>query len=135
MISSSPQVFRQALVGWVVRPGYDIKYLKNEKKKIMAVCKFDCGFRIHASPMQGERTFQIKTFKPKHACGMKFNSYLVTSSYIATKYQQRMGDTLKWSIPVMQKELRRELKVDLSKNKLYRAKRKAAENIFGDIRV
>ena len=85
--------------------------------------------------MQGERTFQIKTFKPKYTCGMKFKSHLVTSSYIANKYQQRMSDNPKWSIPAMQKELRRELKVDLSKDKLYRAKRKAADNISRDIRV
>ena len=44
-----------------------------------------------------------------------------------------MSDNPKWSIPAMQKELRRELKVDLSKHKLYRAKRKAANNISGDI--
>ena len=135
MIFSSPQVFRQALVEWTVRQGYDIKYLKNENKRITVVCKFDYGFRIHASPMQGEKTFQIKTFKPKHTCGMKFKSHLVTSSYIANKYQQRMSDNPKWSIPAMQKELRRELKVDLSKDKLFRAKRKAADNISGAIRV
>ena len=46
-----------------------------------------------------------------------------------------MSDNPKWSIPAMQKELRREQKVDLSKDKLYRAKRKATNNIFGDIRV
>ena len=44
-----------------------------------------------------------------------------------------MSDNPKWSIPAMQKELRRELKVDLSKHKLYRAKRKASDNISGDI--
>ena len=83
--------------------------------------------------MQSEKTFQIKTFKPKHECGMRFQNHLVTSSYIASKYQQRMSDNPKWSIPAMQKELRRELKVDLSKHKLYRAKRKASDNISGDI--
>ena len=87
MTFSSPQVFRQALVEWTVRQGYDIKYLKNENKRITALCKYDCGFRIHASPMQGEKTFQIKTFKPKHECGMRFQNHLVTSNYIASKYQ------------------------------------------------
>lgn len=83
--------------------------------------------------MQGEKKFHIKTFKPKHECGMRFQNHLVTSSYIATKHQQRMSDDTKWSIPAMQKELRRELKVDLSKHKLYRAKRNASDNISSDI--
>lgn len=65
--------------------------------------------------MQGERTFQIKTSKLKHACGMKLKSHLVTSSYIANRYWQIMSDDPKWSIPAMQKELRRDLNVDLLK--------------------
>ncbi|RWR92132.1 putative histone h2a.5 [Cinnamomum micranthum f. kanehirae] len=46
-----------------------------------------------------------------------------------------MSDDPKWSIHAMQKELRRDLNVDLSKDKLYRAKRMAVDNISGDITV
>ena len=51
VIFLSPQVLRQALIEWTVKQGNDIKYLKNENKKITVVCKFDYGFRIHASPI------------------------------------------------------------------------------------
>ena len=91
MIFSSPQVFRRALAEWTVRQGYDIKYLKNENKRITAVSKFNCGFRIHVSLMQGERTFQIKIFKLKHACGMKFKSHLVTSESAARANENVLG--------------------------------------------
>ncbi|XXG86180.1 hypothetical protein AAC387_Pa11g1123 [Persea americana] len=46
-----------------------------------------------------------------------------------------MSDNPKWSILAMQKLLRRELKVNLSKHKLYKANWKALDNISGDIRV
>ena len=59
MIFSSPQVFKQALVEWTVRQGYDIKYLKNENKRIMAICKFDCGMH-HPCRVRGH-------FKLRHS--------------------------------------------------------------------
>ena len=63
---SNAQVFRQAMKEWNVQNGYDIKYIRNENKRITAFCKVECGWRIHASPMQGEKTFQIKSLEPNH---------------------------------------------------------------------
>ncbi|XP_028087465.1 uncharacterized protein LOC114288176 [Camellia sinensis] len=100
------QVFRNALKEWQVQQGYDLKWVRNENKRITAVCKQECGFRIHASPMQNESTFQIKSLKPLHSC----------------------------EISAMQKNIHRELMVDVSKSQVYRAKRKAKETIEGDLR-
>ena len=58
---SNSRVFREALRD-VVNKAIDIKFKLNEKTKIYIHCKNDCGWRLYASVVLGELTFQIKTF-------------------------------------------------------------------------
>ncbi|KAK3008240.1 hypothetical protein RJ639_015216 [Escallonia herrerae] len=81
--------FWQALKLHRVRRVYDFVYKRNENKRITVVCKYwhkdhgECQWRIHASPIGGQSTFQIKTFHQKHTCGRDFYNHLVTSRYIS----------------------------------------------------
>lgn len=61
---ATPQIYRKAMKEWNIQHGYDIEYIRNDNSRITIVCKHGCGcgWRLHASPMQGERTFQIKSF-------------------------------------------------------------------------
>ncbi|XP_012844478.1 PREDICTED: ATP-dependent RNA helicase dbp4-like, partial [Erythranthe guttata] len=52
-------IYRQALIDWVVRNGYELEYLKNERTRVTATCKEEaCKWRIHASVVQGSQMFQ-----------------------------------------------------------------------------
>lgn len=53
-------VFSEALRDWVVRNGYELDYVKNERKRITAKCKVEgCSWRIYASVVQGCPLFQV----------------------------------------------------------------------------
>ena len=117
---------------WQVQQGYDLKFIRNENARITAACKRGWGFRIHASPMQGERTFQIKSLQLVHNCGRSYDNHLVTSKYLSDKYLVKLRDNPDWKRLAMQKEVRRELLVDVSSNQIYRVKRKAKQTIEGD---
>lgn len=110
-----------------------MKWVRNENKRITALWKQECGFRIHASPMQNESIFQIKSLKPFHSCGRTYDNHLVTSKYLSQKYIERLRNSPNMEI-AMQKDIHRELMVDVSKSQVYRAKRKAKETIEGDLR-
>ncbi|XP_058181210.1 uncharacterized protein LOC131299644 [Rhododendron vialii] len=126
-------VFRKALKEWQVQQGYDYKFVKNESSRVTVVCKEEgCGFRVHASAMQGERTYQIKTMTPHHDCLRTYNNHHVTSQYIVDKYLDKLRDDPWIKVDAFQKQVRRELTVDVSSGKLYRAKKKAKEMIEGD---
>jgi hypothetical protein len=56
------KLFREALREYVV----------NKKTKISVHCKNDCGWRLYASVVPGELTFQIKTFQYVCTCGKSF---------------------------------------------------------------
>ena len=80
------RVFREALREYVVNKAVDIKFKLNEKTKIFVHCKNDCGWRLYASVVPGELTFQIKTFQSVCTCGKSFQHIQVSSSYVARKY-------------------------------------------------
>uniref|UniRef100_A0A2N9J8Y1 Transposase MuDR plant domain-containing protein n=1 Tax=Fagus sylvatica TaxID=28930 RepID=A0A2N9J8Y1_FAGSY len=90
------RVFREALREYVVNKAVDIKFKLNEKTKISVYCKNDCGWRLYASVVPGELTFQIKTFQSVCTCGKSFQH------------------------------------IELSRNQVYRDKRKAREMLEGD---
>jgi hypothetical protein len=66
------KLFREALREYVVNKAVDIKFKLNEKTKISVHCKNDCGWRLYASVVPGELTFQIKTFQSVCTCGKSF---------------------------------------------------------------
>ncbi|KAH7861114.1 hypothetical protein Vadar_021796 [Vaccinium darrowii] len=114
--------------------GYDIKFIKNESTRVTTKCKEKkCGFRIHASNMQYEKTFQVKSITPKHDYHRAYNNHLVTFSYIANKYINKLRVDPYVKVDSFKKEIRRELTVDVSKWQLYRAKKKAREVIDKDM--
>ena len=100
---ATPQIFRKAMPESNIQHGYVIKYIRNANSRITVVCKHGCGWRLHASPMQGERTFQIKSFQPKHACGRSYNNHLVNSTYLAHKYMDKFRNDPNIKVGPMQK--------------------------------
>ena len=56
-ISSKMPVFKEALVEWNVQRWEDVKWTRNENKKMQGKCRRDgCNCSIYASPMQGQTT-------------------------------------------------------------------------------
>lgn len=54
------QVFRDALIDWVVRNEYQLDFLKNERERVTAKCMAEgCKWRIHASQVKKGPLFQV----------------------------------------------------------------------------
>ncbi|KAL3509441.1 hypothetical protein ACH5RR_028842 [Cinchona calisaya] len=60
--------------------------------KITAVCADDCPWRIHASEMQGSKTFQIKTITKHILHPRRYRMKAVTSTWLAYKYMGKLTD-------------------------------------------
>ncbi|XP_077247615.1 uncharacterized protein LOC143887412 [Tasmannia lanceolata] len=131
MIFSSHKVFRAALKEYAIQHGSDYMYVKNEPSRVTAECKSKCGWRIHASHMQQGEGFQIKTFNSIHKCPRSYNNHHVSSTWLSSKYLEKIRDDPKWNVHAIRKSIKRDFKVDLPKSKIYRAKRKALECIEG----
>ncbi|KAL7176505.1 hypothetical protein ACSBR2_029937 [Camellia fascicularis] len=129
----SPQVFIEYLREFNVINGYDIRYIRNKSARITAVCRHNCSWRIHASPLRGTTTFQIKTLGGKHICGRPYNNKQANSKYLGKKFVDEVRDDPNINVDSLKKKVRREIIVDASRFQIYRAKRKARKIIAGDL--
>lgn len=87
LIFPSVDIYRKALRQSAVQRGIALKFEKNEKTRVTACCKNDCGWRIHASVMTKSTAYQIKSLRGEpHKCPRAFRNKLANSAYLAECY-------------------------------------------------
>ena len=129
------KVFRATLREYAVKKPVDIKLKLNEKTKVSVHYKYECGWKVYASQISRELTFQIKTMVPTYTCARKFKHSQITSTYVARKYLDDFNKNPNWAISGVKHRVMQDVSMDLSINRVYRAKRKAREFILGDERL
>ncbi|KAK4396012.1 hypothetical protein Sango_1437800 [Sesamum angolense] len=123
--------FRGVLRDWCIRNGVDLEFLRNEAARVTAKCK-SCEWRIHASPIQGGPTFQIKTIKGEHTCARTYDNKLANASYIAKRIENAIRDHPTIPVQQLKNRILSKCNVDVSRFKVMRAKKEALERIRGD---
>ncbi|KAH7855664.1 hypothetical protein Vadar_027433 [Vaccinium darrowii] len=134
MIFPNVIAFRKFLKEYHIREGYEYEYVKNESTRVTVICKDKCGFRLHASPMHGEKLFQIKKINAQHCCIRKYTNRLATHRWIANKYKDKFAAEPDKKVKTLKHDVKRERMVDVSRKKAWRAKRTALEVIHGNLK-
>uniref|UniRef100_A0A2N9I4F7 MULE transposase domain-containing protein n=1 Tax=Fagus sylvatica TaxID=28930 RepID=A0A2N9I4F7_FAGSY len=100
---------------------------------VVVVCKKKrCKYKVYASNVKGEKSFQIKQMYLKHSCARSYKNTQVTSQWLANKYLETIRVNPKWLLKAFKYQVMNDFKVDVTKYKVYRAKRKAFEIIHED---
>ena len=91
-----PDQLKRALAFYALAHGYKLYYVVNNPKRLLAKCSRDdkekkCSFRLWASWMQKEKSFQIKTLNDQHVCTRSYEyGTLITSNWIARNYAKKI---------------------------------------------
>ncbi|XP_059428510.1 uncharacterized protein LOC132162269 [Corylus avellana] len=109
--------FKMALKTHAVQKGFDYNYKHNDTSRVNAVCKLEhCSWRIHASTDATRTCFQIKT------CDVE---------YLVRTYKRDFKDDPTWTPYALKQRVKRDLNVDVSIDRCYRAKNEALHQLFG----
>ncbi|KAA8537000.1 hypothetical protein F0562_029478 [Nyssa sinensis] len=124
--------FREVLRDYTIQEGCSIIRKKNEKARVTAHCvDSSCIWRIHASPLPDGVTYMIKTYTGEHTCVRLQSNSNANSSWIAKK----LGETIKTNpdikVDAMQTYFQKTYGIQASRMQLYRAKRRALDEIEG----
>ncbi|XP_059627528.1 uncharacterized protein LOC132270369 [Cornus florida] len=92
--------FRLALRESALKNKFDIMFTRNDGDRVTAVCKAECGWRIHAS-----------------------------STFLANKYCEQVRLNPKIPLGTLKSTIASEMNIDVSTHKVHRVKRKALEMI------
>ncbi|XP_058180113.1 uncharacterized protein LOC131298654 [Rhododendron vialii] len=131
MVFPNVTAFRGLLKEFHIREGCEYTYLKNESSRVTVICQEKCGFRLHASPVHGEKSFQIKRLSANHCCTRKYIKY-ATSKWIAKKYMEGLTDEPNKKVKTLKNDVRRKWMLDVSSKKAYKVKKAALNVIHGN---
>ncbi|KAL4558095.1 hypothetical protein LXL04_036291 [Taraxacum kok-saghyz] len=127
----SPQQLKQCLLNYAIRSAYSIKFAKCDSVRLHALCgsrdkKVKCPFRVYASWMTQERSFQIKTLVDEHKCMRDYKvSNLMHPTWLARHFVKElmMKPTLKCK--ELQAIVKAKFHCGVSWSKAYRARCRA----------
>lgn len=115
--------FKKALVKYGLRTHKSLKFSKDEKDKVRAICDWPgCNWLIYGSKTSRSKWFKVVTFVDEHECPPRRDNKLVTSTVIAKHYYNQIRDNPTWSVGLMKAACLRDLFADVSISKCKRAK-------------
>jgi hypothetical protein len=127
---SSIQLFREAVKQYNVRRRNDIKFVKNERAKCVAVCRDpSCEYRVYGRQMATEASFELRSLRPKHTCSQLYKSSIINSRWISNKLYDKFKIQLDTPLRVIQDEVKRKWNVEVSRSQMYRGRKKAEKRL------
>ena len=109
--------------------------LKRKSVRAVEKDKNVCGFRLFASWMSTEMSFQIKSLKPKHRCSRNYNlGSLVTYKWIAHHYAKELIADPFIPLLKMKADIRARYHLNVSIGQCLRAKQRALFDYEGGLK-
>ena len=136
---SSPSELKACLSNYAVANGYDLWYDRNDKHRLLVKCckgkTPQCPFRLWASWMKEERTFQIKSLKKEHSCSRAFKlGSIVTYKWIGKQFVNEILERPRMSLRKMKAQVSKKFNINVSVGQCRNAKKFALTEIEGNLR-
>ena len=95
------------------------------KKRMQLGCAKGCPFKMWATFIESNQTWQIKTLVDEHNCIWNYKNRLVSVKWLADRYGDRIRKNPNWKLGEMQEDFKRDLKVDVGEWKCCRVRQRA----------
>lgn len=133
MMFSSANSFRAAVQKLAILQRKPVVQCRNYGKRVKYVCKgVECKWKIYASTMQDNNTYQVKTYLSTHTCPSTFKQRYVNSKWIAEHYENEIRMNPTWPLRAFRKKVINDWGCEVSTFAVGRAKKKALEVIQGN---
>ncbi|XP_014494949.1 uncharacterized protein LOC106756857 [Vigna radiata var. radiata] len=123
--------FKSALQEHSVLNGKEVKFVKNDLKRVRAVCKKGCGFLIMTSKVGSSQTFRVKTLVGQN-CGRTFGNKSASVEWIAQVLVDRFVNVAGMTVIQIIDEIKKSYSVGITYWKAGRAKKIAMDCLVGD---
>ncbi|XP_062147750.1 uncharacterized protein LOC133856711 [Alnus glutinosa] len=131
---SSLQLFREVVKQYNAQRGKDIQFVKNERARCVAVCRDpSCDYRVYCRQMSDEQSFEVRSLRPKQYCTRVYKSSIVNSRWISDKLFDKFKIQPDMPLEVIQDEVKRKWNVEVTRSQIYRGRRRAGKQIFGNL--
>jgi hypothetical protein len=131
-IFDNVHLLRRAVREYSCQNRRDLSFSVNDQKRICVKCKAGCSWYLWASKDNRTEAFQIKRYTAKHTCSKVWTLNAFTSNFLAKKYVESFRADEGMSIKNFSRIIQKEWNMKPSRSKLWRARRLAMLEIYGD---
>ncbi|XP_074370703.1 uncharacterized protein LOC141711897 [Apium graveolens] len=131
MLFSSGAIFRKAVRQHAILHQRGIRLKKNLKEKIKWICADGCSWKCYGIQQQRSTSFQIKTLYNHHTCNPTWIQKQVNSTWIAEAYENEIRMNPTCPVKAFHSRVVNDLKCNINQSMIYRAMKKAKDNILG----
>ncbi|KAM0917767.1 hypothetical protein ACQ4PT_009211 [Festuca glaucescens] len=126
------EVLRKAIREYSCQSVRDLKFKVNDSDRVCVKCKGNCPWYIWASKDNRTEQFQVKRYTAKHTCSKVWQLNAFTSNFLAEKYVEQFRADEGMSMKNFTRIIQKEWNMKPSRSKLWRARRLAMTEIYGD---
>lgn len=119
----SPNQLKDALICYAVNRGSPLRFVRSGKDQILVKCATGCPFRLWATWMNAERSFQIKSLVSEHTCHRHEKLKLANSRWIANQYKERILGNPSWKPADMAHDVLEKYALEVTRVQCQKAKR------------
>ncbi|KAL6581390.1 hypothetical protein OROMI_007313 [Orobanche minor] len=116
---------KNAVRDYEVADAYEIMITRNIPELVLAVSSEGCSWRLYASWTSSKKSFQIKTLWSEHKCTRKTSLKIVTQSWLAVKYGEKIRKNPTWKTKELKDDVLERYGLHVSYIQCLRAKKKA----------
>lgn len=124
--------FKKAILKWSVLNGREVRFAKNDKVRVRAVCKGNCGFTALVSRVGDSHTYRMKTLVDRHTCGRVFANKNAKSKWVAKGVMDRIMGGSDVSLAEIIQDVRRNYATGITVWSAWKAKQIARGIVEGD---
>lgn len=133
-----PDELKCLLGNYVVRHGYSLWYEKSDKNRLLAKCSkgttHKCPFRLWATWMKDEHSFQIKSLKDDHNCSRSFKLGAIENyRWIGKHFVNEILKRPKMSLRKMKAKISKKFNINVSLRQCRNARRFSLIKIKGTL--
>ncbi|XP_024632832.1 uncharacterized protein [Medicago truncatula] len=127
--------FQLAVRTFAVENARDLKFKKNDLKRMRVTCKGDgCEWEMYCGKIEGEETWQLRKIIGEHTCALGWKIKMMNSKWLGSKLHTRVRENRDLSVTTIMQRARQKWGMDVNEYKAYRAKNYAVEFVEGSFR-
>ncbi|XP_060972424.1 uncharacterized protein LOC115704296 [Cannabis sativa] len=134
MVFASKKVVKEALREYAIKNGRQIRFVKNDKRRIRVICQESCPFLFYASVMEDKIGYQIKKLIDEHDCQRVYNNKRIDAKWLAERYKERFRSEPGTTCNGFIDQVKDDFESEVSRWKFYRTRATAMKMIEGDIK-
>lgn len=114
--------YKEEITTYAVQLGMHIKFSKNDKHRVMFICKEGCDWNAYCVKLPNEDTWQLRKVVDVYKCSRAHNVNMMTTKWLSKRIQNSLKDSLKMKIKGIKEKYQRKWHVGVNKTKTVRAR-------------